>query len=151
MIPYYSKFYKSNESENGLWRYIKRTSEVVAEETGMNPVAYQHTHNLGEAVAVLDAVAKRRMVSCCDSSSRFVNRERSKIKERALLKAVGTTTDSNTDDGGAMKIRNPRIGLCELFNHVSLHVPVSSGHSAPFPLWEHHHHVHLLRALNFVL
>lgn len=91
MIPYYSKNYKSNEKENGLWGYIKRTSEKAAQESGkcITPVEYQIANDLGESLAVLDVVAKRRFISCIDSSSKFVNKGRAKIKEKALLKALG--------------------------------------------------------------
>ncbi|KAK8392579.1 hypothetical protein O3P69_014763 [Scylla paramamosain] len=38
VVPYYSKYFKSNEKENGLWGYIKRTSEVTAKDRGLDPL-----------------------------------------------------------------------------------------------------------------
>ena len=95
LVPYYSKHFKSNEKENGLWGYIKRTSEVAAKDRGLDPVAFQNQNDLGEVLAVLDVVAKRKFVGHANKSScsRNMNLERSKMKERALMRAIGSGTD----------------------------------------------------------
>ena len=92
LVPYYSKYFKSNENENGLWGYIKRTSEVAAKDKGLDPIAFQNKNDLGEELAVLDVVAKRKFVGHANRSScsRAMNLERSKMKERSLMKAMGS-------------------------------------------------------------
>ncbi len=57
LVPYYSKYFKSNEKENGLWGYIKRTSEVAAKDRGLDPAAFHNENDLGEVLAMLDVVA----------------------------------------------------------------------------------------------
>ena len=108
LVPYYSKYFKSNEKENGLWGYIKRTSEVAAKEQGLDPVAFQNENDLGEVQAVLDVVAKRKFVGHANKSScsRDMNVERSKMKERALLRAMGSEAAAAAASKSAFKMKS---------------------------------------------
>ena len=98
LVPYYSKNFKSNEKENGLWGYIKRTSEVAAKDRGIDPVAFQNENDLGEVLAVLDVVAKRKFVGHANKSScsRDMNLEKAKMKERTLMRAMGSGAANDT-------------------------------------------------------
>nr|BDT63231.1 MAG: wsv433-like protein [Hemigrapsus takanoi nimavirus]GBG35334.1 wsv433-like protein [Hemigrapsus takanoi nimavirus] len=108
LVPYYSKYFKSNEKENGLWGYIKRTSEVAAKDRGLDPVAFQNENDLGDVLAVLDVVAKRKFIGHANRSScsRDMNLERSKMKERALMRAMGNGTAADDASKSAFKIKS---------------------------------------------
>lgn len=108
LVPYYSKYFKSNEKENGLWGYIKRTSEVAAKDRGLDPVAFQNENDLGEVLAVLDVVAKRKFVGHANRSScsRDMNMERSKMKERALMRAMGSGAAADDASKSAFKMKS---------------------------------------------
>lgn len=83
-IPYFSTNFLSNEKENGLWGYIKRTSEKVVKENGPSSSfdSVNRNYDLGESLAVMDVISKRKFVTQLDSSSssKHLNDMRRKIK-----------------------------------------------------------------------
>lgn len=83
-IPYFSTNFLSNEKENGLWGYVKRTSEKVVKENGPSSSFDSVNRNcdLGESLAVMDVISKRKLVNQLDfsSSSKHLNDMRRRIK-----------------------------------------------------------------------
>ena len=83
-IPYFSTNFLSNEKENGLWGFVKRTSEKVVQENApsLSFDAVNRDYDLGESLAVMDVISKRKLVNQldCSSSSKHLNDMRRKIK-----------------------------------------------------------------------